>query len=343
VRAEKLGKYGTKWFLIGYCELRHASRNFDLQKITLTNLLEQYEANGPILPKQESSFSGSHTYSDEHKYSGNRISCASFSQRSYRSADGRYVGLFISYDVYMALERKLFALSEDKKAQFFSIYGTTYGENAKQYAEKTFYNWKHGLTGLSGATRDRILQTVPKVLSAEERFELFEKIIDDNEVKQKKPSNHFFEFSIGEWQGGRKRIETVIHNATISYIDSLDYAKKYDLTQIEWVADKDIETFKKMLEITKKQAFINKLSRLCTDLDIFESKWNKIDLSNPEETKAEIEFQYNIPTDNFRIVIYNKIYRDAKKRNDMIKSWSGCLIPVLIFITLFCLMKGCSK
>ena len=343
VRAEKLGKYGTKWFLIGHCELRHDSRNFNLQKITSTNLLEQYEANNPVSPKRVSTFSETHAYVNRHKYSENSIPNVSFSQRSYRSADGRYVGLFISYDVYMALERKLFALSETQKKQFFFIYGVKYGENAKQYAENTFYNWKHGLTKLSGATKDGVLQTVPKVLSAEERFELFEKIIEDNEAKQKKTANHFFECSISEWQTERKKIETAIYNATVSYIDSLDYAQKYDLTQIEWIADKDIETFKQWLEIAKKQAFSNKLSRLSSDLNVFESKWSKIDLSNPEEKKVEIEFQYNIPTDDFRIVIYNKIYRDAKKRNELINNWAGCLLPVLILITLFCLMKGCSK
>lgn len=250
--------------------------------------------------------------------------------------------MFIPFSVYIFLENKLFSFSDEAIKEFLDIYGSKYGEGAKRYAEKTFYKWQHRFINLSGATRDRLLQVVPRLLSTEERFGLFEKIIEYNEAKQKQ-SNCSWRYSVNEWKTNRKRIELILRNTTISYLDSLDYDQKYDLTQIEWVADKDVDTFKKVLEAQKKQAILNKLSMLGTELDIFESKWDKIDGNDSMGKEVEIKFQYSIPTYNFSICIYNKTYHDTQITKAGVAvvffSFVGDLCVALVFFLVLMLLK----
>lgn len=55
-------------------------------------------------------------------------------------------------------------------------YGSIHGIKAEQYARNTYQKWSSGATKMSGQTAARLLELLPPVLSAAQRFDLVKKL-----------------------------------------------------------------------------------------------------------------------------------------------------------------------
>jgi len=74
------------------------------------------------------------------------------------------------------IERIFLTLPERKLSDVLESYGSTYGATAEQYARETYQKWSSGSTKMSGQTAARLLELLPPVLSATQRFDLVKKL-----------------------------------------------------------------------------------------------------------------------------------------------------------------------
>jgi hypothetical protein len=63
-------------------------------------------------------------------------------------------------------------------------YGRLYGEEALAYAKRTIPNWKSGKVQMSGVVAERLLNLIPPLLEASDRFELVRKLRAANLPKE---------------------------------------------------------------------------------------------------------------------------------------------------------------
>lgn len=87
-----------------------------------------------------------------------------------QNVSGRFGG--IDKDV----EAIFLGLSQADLHKLLASYGARYGKSAEAYARATYPKWKSGAVLLSGQTALRLLELVPPLLSAEQRYELVRKL-----------------------------------------------------------------------------------------------------------------------------------------------------------------------
>lgn len=108
-------------------------------------------------------------------------------RRSYRSA-GHERALQHIREAH-ELSEELGGSDEDVKKYFFSLrsdqlkiilddYQRRYGENARQYAEKTLGAWKSGTVHMSGQTAARLFRLLPAGMPLKKKHDLVEKLWD---------------------------------------------------------------------------------------------------------------------------------------------------------------------
>jgi hypothetical protein len=56
--------------------------------------------------------------------------------------------------------------------RFLAFYTRKYGYGATQYLNRTYYNWRSGITSMSKQTERRILECVPPFLEKDKQFQL---------------------------------------------------------------------------------------------------------------------------------------------------------------------------
>lgn len=79
-------------------------------------------------------------------------------------------------EVVQDVEHTFLHLPSYELEALFLDYGESYGKSAESYARRTYPDWRSGRTQLSGATAERLLELLPKHLSASERFDLVKKL-----------------------------------------------------------------------------------------------------------------------------------------------------------------------
>lgn len=70
------------------------------------------------------------------------------------------------------VRERFFAFPSTTFEAFAKFYSKKYGSSAASYLRKTYPNWKHGATSMSGQTGTRILTCVPRFLSREDQITL---------------------------------------------------------------------------------------------------------------------------------------------------------------------------
>jgi len=75
-------------------------------------------------------------------------------------------------DMVDIIEEKFLNLDTSKLDALFDDYGRAYGASAEGYARKTYAKWQSWEVTLSGQTAERLLELLPRHLTADERFHL---------------------------------------------------------------------------------------------------------------------------------------------------------------------------
>jgi hypothetical protein len=79
-------------------------------------------------------------------------------------------------DVFEDVKRTFLNLPQDTFNELLEEYGRIYGQAAKEYALRTMRRWRSGGVIMSGQTMTRLLDLVPKHLTAHDKYALIEKI-----------------------------------------------------------------------------------------------------------------------------------------------------------------------
>ncbi len=74
------------------------------------------------------------------------------------------------------IKRAFFNLDVKEKQKIFLHYKREYGQEARDYAEKTYKKWKSGEVRMSGMVADRLLAILPYYLGFDEKFSLIQRI-----------------------------------------------------------------------------------------------------------------------------------------------------------------------
>ena len=240
--------------------------------------------------------------------------------------------------IYTDLKITFLSLDEIQLKQFFYYYGLKYGNGAKAYARHTYEAWSNGSVAISSEIQKRILQTVPKFLSPDERFRLFECILQYNLKSKYHPQKKVFNYilTIKEFEEKKNAIIQNMYQIINEHYKSIEYSKLFDLSSIDWIVDKDISAFNKLLQNVEIQRANNQLKEALIDLEEISTKWNSIDWSTNSTNELEICKNIEVPPLlRVNLTIYNKVYRQIQSTSSSItkifKVFSELLGGLFIF------------
>lgn len=205
----------------------------------------------------------------------------------------------------------------------------------------------------SGRTLERILQLVPTVMSSDERFALFEDIIDYNEpedeirycsVGQLDNFEKSLSFSYEEWvRSGEDQLRSCIEKIGKIVAASIDYTKKYDFSDIAWLLDQDIAAFCHLIENTRRAKIHSRINVALSDVSMLKQKWH--DLSQGKVSAArhsELKYQFSMAGQHVSVTIYDAEERARLERREKVNDLLGkvgCLSVIVILILLMILGK----
>ena len=262
-----------------------------------------------------------------------------------------YHSLKVPSSVYERLKRRFTELSEAEDRIFLCEYRKRYGESAYRYLLNTYRRTNIDGRFLlnanpSGQTLERILQLVPKVLTTDERFSLFEEILNYNEPERDQATSYYsygsgsdekFSFSYNEWLSfGENKVVSAIRKLGDDLASSIDYQKKYDFTDISWLLDNDIAAFCHLIEQTRKVKIKTKIEAAVSDLSLLRNKWVNLENGTVSSSRhKELQYSFVLDTGRISLTIYDAKERAKEKRREKLNDalgMVGCLGIIVIFI-----------
>lgn len=258
---------------------------------------------------------------------------------------GKIKDILIPEHIYIDLKKHFFSLNSQQLNCFLKFYEEKYGSGARKYARQTFEAWTSGNINISSETQKRILQIVPKLLSTNERFNLFEEILQYNIKNKYHPIQKVldYELAIEEFKTQKKLIIQEMVKITEDHYQSIEYSKLFDFSAINWIVEDDVTAFNQLLQNIEKERAKETLKTALFDLEQIEKKWNKIDWSNNSSNESEIRKTIETPILKVNIIVYNPVYRRIKGFYDFLGGLAILSFPFLISILGFIFSKGCSK
>jgi len=134
------------------------------------------------------------------------------------------------------------ALDDDALDALLEDYSALYGDQAGKYARKTFPLWRCSVTKLSGQTMERLIELVPPYLSPEQRFNLLQKVLQNN--KPPKPYKNI-RINMRKPITGCTELDTVL--ASMEHFDVLAYLPERVMKAAHWLYANDITAARAML------------------------------------------------------------------------------------------------
>lgn len=197
---------------------------------------------------------------------------------TYRRYNRRRKRRYYEYHKDSRLNRYFAPLIPDLKELFFSIssfkledlfldYGEKYGEKAEQYARSTYPHWYSGSTKMSEQTLLRLVETLPYVLSEQERFRLLDKLFKYH--IDKLPVQYIKETTT--WNNYKKAlggIEYNIRTGNYTYFKPVDFNSEI-LELATWLTTKETSVAKKILSDYYRQLFLMRCQSVCNDIARF--------------------------------------------------------------------------
>lgn len=268
-----------------------------------------------------------------------------------------YHSLKVPPSIYQKLKDRFSRLNRDEDVVFLTRYRKSYGESAYAYLLKTYRRttidgrYQMGATP-SGKTLERILQLVPTVMTTDERFALFEEIINYNEPEnaQQNYSSIYcnnqisYEFSYEDWGvRGRNSVISAIKDIEKQAFETVDYAAKYDFSDIAWLLDNDIKAFCQLIEQTRKCKIHAQIQSAIDDVNLLEKKWCNLQSGKlREERHSELKYQFELGGRRVCLTIFDaeeRLLKRAREKRANLLSNIGCLSAIIILVLIGLLAK----
>ncbi len=261
--------------------------------------------------------------------------------------------LRIPSSVWTKLRRRFYSMSQSENAAFLAKYREKYGVGAYNYLVRTYRSQQvdgtyHSSTKPSGQLMGRILQLVPTIMSTEERFAIFEEIINESESEFDRTFRTPYAletvnltYSFSEWvSGGEQSALRQLEDATAQELEGLNFRSRYNFVPIKWLADKDIDAFCTLLEESRK-------GRIKSDLSSFQERISRLRsnfLGNANGATGHVQSsiieQAVIGNKRFVLQLYDGEERKRQALSSRIQNSGCCVVFVLLFVLLFALAKG---
>lgn len=122
--------------------------------------------------------------------------------------------------------------------QVFEIYTRDYGKSAAHYARRTYTKWQSGSVKPSGQTLERLVSTLPPLLSFDVKCELLRKV---RETTRQRETHHL---TVDTTNWARKIAPLVSRIVSRAYTAELPESVE---RRLEWLASGDMQTAKAVL------------------------------------------------------------------------------------------------
>ncbi len=187
-----------------------------------------------------------------------RRSAGSHYKHSKPSVESRLKTL-VGSGVLREVKSIFFTLDQSSLTRLLNEYGRTHGENARSYAVKTYEDWRSGKVNLSGQTLERLLEKVPRYISASKRFELLKLVVDHNKPRLNQQIS--ISINASEPDAGFQNLYSKIGEVTNP--DKLVNIPARTMDAATWLYDDDITVARAMLaQIVQAEDQIKKNSAL---------------------------------------------------------------------------------
>ena len=165
------------------------------------------------------------------------------------------------------LKELFFSISSFKLEDLFLDYGEKYGTKAEQYARSTYPHWYSGRIKMSEQTLLRLVETLPYVLSEQERFRLLDKLFKYH--IDKLPVQYIKETTTWDnYQKDLAGIEYNIRTGIYTYFKPVDFSSEI-LELATWLTTKEITVTKRILSDYYRQVFLMRSQSVCNDITRF--------------------------------------------------------------------------
>ena len=165
------------------------------------------------------------------------------------------------------LKELFFSISSFKLEDLFLDYGEKYGKKAEQYARSAYPHWYSGTKKMSEQTLLRLVETLPYVISEQERLRLLDKLfkyhIDKLPVQYIKKTTTWDDYP--KELGG---IEYNIRTGNYTYFKPVDFNSEI-LELATWLTTKETTVAKQILSDYYRQIFLMRSQSVCNDIARF--------------------------------------------------------------------------
>lgn len=120
----------------------------------------------------------------------------------------------------------------------FEIYARNYGKSASSYARRTYSNWQEGIVRPSGQTLDRLVSTLPPLLSFDAKCELLRKLRERTRQRE----NHRLTVDTSNWmQEIAPLVARIIEKAYSAQLPEIVERR------LDWLSSGDMQAAKALL------------------------------------------------------------------------------------------------
>lgn len=259
--------------------------------------------------------------------------------RRYQTYGKRSIGLERALEHIReaeALTRELGGTDEDVKEYFFSlsprelhnilnVYEIQYGKEKRDYAEKTFPNWRNRSVHMSGLVAERLFKLLPPIMPLEKKYQLIESL-----WKYVGPSStkHFYIGLDANIEEVSQRVKAHLEEVVILYKIPSSIESRFN-----WLSQGDVGIKQQLLNYFRQQEKLLLSEALRTQLPVLLAHLNseKGSLTNHVTQNLKIGKHEVFVTVDERV---NGISETAPVRKKSINIWLWLVIAIIVVLWL---------
>lgn len=171
----------------------------------------------------------------------------------YRKRKKRYYDYHSDYRLYeyfgsivADIKEHFFSLSSYSLHSLLMNYKSTYGDNAYAYAVSTYPLWRNGSRCMSDQTLLRLVETLPKFLTEEQRLHLLDKLFND--YQKRNPIQRKYISVTADWNDYVSKLESLSNDLNSIYSIYIPIDFEQDIVELaSWLTNDDIRVARNIL------------------------------------------------------------------------------------------------